>query len=67
MAIIVDPPVTPYSSPEEIEEWLGELEDIRSENADDPEALETIQETGDIVHRWLDQQREQVGPETNPW
>jgi hypothetical protein len=40
--ILIDPPVSPYSSPAEIRDWLDELAELQMKHAGDEEALECI-------------------------
>lgn len=54
-AIIIDPPVTPWSSPAELRAWLRELEALRAQKVT-PDVLETIRWHEEIAHEWLDAQ-----------
>lgn len=42
MILMIDPPVTPFSSHDEIRAWISELEAMRAQHARDPEALGCI-------------------------
>jgi hypothetical protein len=48
--IIIDPPVTPYSSPAEIEAWIAELRQLRDEKPADADIIDVhIRQ----AERWL--------------
>ena len=50
--IIIDPPVDPSSTPEEITAWLAKLASML-EDTDDPEEIKRIEEERDRVTEWL--------------
>ena len=57
--IIIDPPVSPYSEPAEIEAWIDDLEALREKFAGDEGALPTIEQALEEARRWLARRDEQ--------
>jgi hypothetical protein len=53
--MIIDPPVTPFSSPDALRAWLAELAGMPQ---DEPEVVAAIEQ----AKRWLDR----VAPTPNP-
>jgi hypothetical protein len=51
--IIIDPPVTPFSSPEEIRAWIERLQEMRQEVAEEPESVAAVDRELALAQSWL--------------
>jgi hypothetical protein len=51
--LLIDTPVTPYSSPVRIRAWIDELKEMRVEFRTDSDALATIEQHLITARRWL--------------
>jgi len=56
-SVLIDPPVGPYSPPEEIRAWIEELEE-RLEDVEEKEDRQAHREAIERAQRWM---RESVG------
>lgn len=54
MRFIIDPPVSAFSEPEEIRAWIVQLEAMRTEVADDPVSLDTLEFELERAREWLE-------------
>lgn len=53
--LLIDPPVTPYSSPERIQAWVERLESLLSDREvrEDPESVRAVEGYLEIAREWL--------------
>ncbi len=51
--IIIDPPVTPFSPPDEIRAWLRALTSLRADTPENSPARETVDEAIAMATEWL--------------
>lgn len=54
MIVLIDPPITPWSPPDQIQGWIAELERIRPEHEGDEEALGTVDYYLGLAREWLE-------------
>ena len=58
--VIIDPPVHPYSAPDELRAWLHELEEKRAGLEGETE-LEVVEKALEDARRWLGLAEEMEG------
>jgi hypothetical protein len=51
--LLIDPPIGPFSPPDQIQAWLGELASMQLEHAHDPQALECIASAERVARYYL--------------
>lgn len=53
--LLIDPPVTPYSSPARIQAWVERLESLLSEHEvrEDPESVRAVEGYLAMAREWL--------------
>jgi len=54
MSLLIDPPVDRYSSPEDLQDWLEELEALLEEYKGDPEAVGAVGQALTQARGWLE-------------
>jgi len=55
--LLIDPPVSPYSTRDEIEAWIQELEDMKLRYPGDETALESIRFSIEQARTWMEWKR----------